>query len=303
MTKVYNFKVDVLCSNNNNSRPNRPSRARKRQARNLQHNTVQNNEGLYPPPGNGDKVCVGGGAGFIGSHIAKRLKLAGYYVIVVDWKENEFMTRDEFCDEFILDDLRKLEVACKACEGCTQVYNLAADMGGMGFICSNESVLAFNNTAISMNMLEGARRNGVKNFFYASSACVYNEAKQEDPANPGLIESDAWPARPQDVYGLEKLYAEEMALAYGDVTLRSTSASRVSTTSTALVEPGRVAARRHPLPFAARPLRPPSTLKCGAMDCRHDPSRSSTTASRESCASCSPTVMSPSTWDPQKWST
>lgn len=167
------------------------------------------------PPGEGKKVCIGGGAGFIGSHIAKRLKENGYYVICVDWKKNEFMENDEFCNEFILDDLRKLEVACNACVGCTQVYNLAADMGGMGFIVSNESVLAFNNTAISMNMLEAARRNGVKDFFYSSSACVYNEAKQEDPANPGLIESDAWPARPQDMYGLEKLYAEEMALAYG----------------------------------------------------------------------------------------
>merc|ERR1719261_895662 len=167
------------------------------------------------PQGEGKKVCVGGGAGFIGSHIAKRLKENGWYVVVVDWKENEFMEKSEFCDEFVLDDLRKLEVACKACEGCTQVYNLAADMGGMGFICSNESVLAFNNTAISMNMLEAARRNGVKDFFYSSSACVYNEAKQEDPENLGLIESDAWPARPQDMYGLEKLYSEEMALAYG----------------------------------------------------------------------------------------
>jgi GDP-D-mannose 3',5'-epimerase len=167
------------------------------------------------PPGNGTKVCVGGGAGFIGSHIAKRLKEAGYHVTVVDWKRNEFMENDEFCDVFILDDLRKLEVAVKACEGCQQVYNLAADMGGMGFIVSNESVLAFNNTAISMNMLEAARRGGAKDFFYSSSACVYNEAKQEDPDNPGLVESDAWPARPQDMYGLEKLYAEEMALAYG----------------------------------------------------------------------------------------
>merc|ERR1712085_200668 len=93
-------------------------------------------------------------------------------------------------------DLRKLDVAIKGCEGCKYVYNLAADMGGMGFICSNESVLAFNNTAISMNMLEAARRGGATNFFYASSACVYNEAKQEDVSNPGLIESDAWPARP-----------------------------------------------------------------------------------------------------------
>merc|ERR1712029_1337222 len=77
--------------------------------------------------------------------------------------------------------------------------------------------------AISMNMLEAARRNNVKDFFYSSSACVYNEAKQEDPANPGPLEGDAWPARPQDMYGLEKLYAEEMALAYGrdfDINIR-----------------------------------------------------------------------------------
>ena len=167
------------------------------------------------PEGNGVRVCVGGGAGFIGSHIAKRLKNAGYHVTCVDWKQNEFMAVEEFCDDFILGDLRKLEVAVKACAGCVHVYNLAADMGGMGFIVSNESVLAFNNTAISMNMLEAARRGGAERFFYASSACVYNEAKQEDPANPGLIESDAWPARPQDMYGLEKLYSEEMALAYG----------------------------------------------------------------------------------------
>lgn len=167
------------------------------------------------PPGEGTKVCIGGGAGFIGSHIAKRLKNAGYDVTVVDWKRNEFMKEDEFCNTFILGDLRKLDIACKACKDCTYVYNLAADMGGMGFIVSNESVLSFNNTAISMNMLEAARRNNVKNFFYASSACVYNEAKQEDPENPGLVEADAWPARPQDMYGLEKLYSEEMALAYG----------------------------------------------------------------------------------------
>jgi len=167
------------------------------------------------PPGEGAKVCIGGGAGFIGSHIAKRLKENGYHVTVVDWKKNEFMEDDDYCDVFIHEDLRKLEVAIKGAVGCKYVYNLAADMGGMGFICSNESVLAFNNTAISMNMLEAARRGGATNFFYASSACVYNESKQEDVSNPGLIESDAWPARPQDMYGLEKLYSEEMALAYG----------------------------------------------------------------------------------------
>lgn len=94
----------------------------------------ENHRPFELPPGNGAKVCVGGGAGFIGSHIARRLKAAGYYVVVVDWKRNEFMAESEFCDEFVHDDLRKLEVACRACAGCTQVYNLAADMGGMGFI-------------------------------------------------------------------------------------------------------------------------------------------------------------------------
>jgi GDP-D-mannose 3',5'-epimerase len=125
------------------------------------------------------------------------------------------MSDDEFCNEFILGDLRKLSTAVTSCKDCKYVYNLAADMGGMGFIESNQSVLTFNNTAISMNMVEAARRCGATHFFYSSSACVYNEAKQEDVANPGLVESDAWPARPQDMYGLEKLYSEEMALAYG----------------------------------------------------------------------------------------
>jgi len=168
------------------------------------------------PPGNGTRVCVGGGAGFIGSHIAKRLKNAGYYVICVDWVKNEFMEESDFCSEFVLGDLRKLDVAISACSSCLHIYNLAADMGGMGFIESNQSVLTYNNTSISMNMLEAARRAKATSFFYSSSACVYNEQKQEDPANPGLVESDAWPARPQDMYGLEKLYSEEMAKAYGN---------------------------------------------------------------------------------------
>jgi len=168
-----------------------------------------------PSPPKSVRVCIGGGAGFIGSHIAKRMKQAGYWVRCVDWVRNEFMEDDDFCDEFVLGDLRKLDVSIAACDTCSHVFNLAADMGGMGFIESNQSVLTFNNTAISMNMIEAARRAGSTHFFYSSSACVYNEAKQEDPNNPGLIESDAWPARPQDMYGLEKLYSEEMVLAYG----------------------------------------------------------------------------------------
>ncbi|CAE7685273.1 unnamed protein product [Symbiodinium microadriaticum] len=130
------------------------------------------------------KVCVGGGAGFIGSHIAKRLKEAGCYVVCADWKDNEFMEPTEFCDEFLKLDLRLLENCLIATKGCQHVYNLAADMGGMGFIVSNQAVLLYNNTMISFNMLEAARQNGAKRYFYSSTACVYNEDLQTDPSNP-----------------------------------------------------------------------------------------------------------------------
>jgi len=161
------------------------------------------------------KVCVCGGAGFIGSHIAKRLLEEGHYVVVADWVDTEFWRLDEFCSEFHKVDLRILKNCMKVTKGCDWVFNLAADMGGMGFIQSNESVLMFNNTLVSSNCLEASRRNNVARYFYSSSACVYNEKKQLDPNNPGLVETDAWPAWPQDTYGLEKLYAEEMCLAYG----------------------------------------------------------------------------------------
>merc|ERR1719203_1889928 len=160
-------------------------------------------------------VCVGGGAGFIGSHLARRLRDEGCYVIVADRKINEFMESNEYCDKFYLKDLRSLQNCIEVTAGCDEVYNLAADMGGMGFIQSNESVLMFNNTMISSNMLEASRRNKVARYFYSSSACCYNEKKQLDVDNPGLKEHDAWPAWPQDTYGLEKLYAEEMTMIYG----------------------------------------------------------------------------------------
>jgi GDP-D-mannose 3',5'-epimerase len=88
-------------------------------------------------------------------------------------------------------------------------------MGGMGFIQSNHSVIFYNNTMISFNVCEAARTCGAKKMFYASSACVYNESKQEAEANPGLVEADAWPAKPQDAYGLEKLCSEELYKHYG----------------------------------------------------------------------------------------
>jgi len=161
------------------------------------------------------RILVAGGAGFIGSHLARRLKKEGHHVVVADWVENKYFPQEEFCSEFLLLDLRELSNCLKATQGCDWVYNLAADMGGMGFIQSNHSVILYNNTMISFNMVEAARRNGVKRFFYSSSACVYPEYRQLDPSNPGLKESDAWPAEPQDAYGLEKLVSEELCKYYG----------------------------------------------------------------------------------------
>jgi GDP-D-mannose 3',5'-epimerase len=161
------------------------------------------------------RILVAGGGGFIGSHLARRMKAEGHWVRIVDWIENQYFERSEICDEFLELDLRSPENCLKACEGCDWVFDLAADMGGMGFIQSNHSVILYNNTMISFNLVEMARRAGVKRFFYSSSACIYPEHKQLDPENPGLKESDAWPAAPQDAYGLEKIATEELCKYYG----------------------------------------------------------------------------------------
>jgi len=160
------------------------------------------------------RVCIGGGAGFIGSHLAKRLKAEGAYVVCADWKRNEFMKEEEFCNKFVLCDLREKKNCMEVTKDCDEVYNLAADMGGMGFIQSNHSVILYNNTMISFNMLEAARLNGVKLFFFSSSACVYPEHLQTEAKIINLKEEDAWPSQPQDAYGIEKIVTEELAMHY-----------------------------------------------------------------------------------------
>ncbi|KAG8457943.1 hypothetical protein KFE25_012009 [Diacronema lutheri] len=160
------------------------------------------------------KICVAGAGGFIGSHLAKRLKNEGHWVRAVDWKENEYMEQADFCDEFVKVDLRELENCKLAVAGCDWVFNLAADMGGMGFIQSNHSRILYNSAMISFQMAEAARCAGVKRFWYASSACIYPEFKQLKEEVAGLKESDAWPAQPQDAYGLEKLVSEELLIHY-----------------------------------------------------------------------------------------
>lgn len=161
------------------------------------------------------RVLVTGAGGFIGGHLAKRLMEDGNFVVGCDWKENEYFARNEFCNEFLLLDLRSKDNCMKACADCEDVYNLAADMGGMGFIQSNHSVILYNNAMISFNMIEAARISGAKRFYYASSACIYPEGEQLDTKNPGLKEGSAWPAQPQDAYGLEKLASEQLAIHYG----------------------------------------------------------------------------------------
>ena len=123
-----------------------------------------------------------------------------------------FESQEEmFCDEFILADLRLFENCQKVLKGCDHCFNLAADMGGMGFIQSNHSVIFYNNVMISFNMMEACRVEDVTRVFYASSACIYPEGAQlTTELSAGLKESDAWPAQPQDAYGLEKLASEEV---------------------------------------------------------------------------------------------
>lgn len=167
--------------------------------------------------GKGDKpiVCVAGGGGFIGSHIAKRLYEDGHFVICADWKNNEYFELNQFCDKFFLVDLREPKNCKLATKGAEWVFNLAADMGGMGFIQSNHSVIVYNNTLITLHVLEACRFNGAKRLFYASSACAYPEHIQSDEKTMvGLKEEHAWPAAPQDLYGLEKLYGEEAHIGY-----------------------------------------------------------------------------------------
>jgi GDP-D-mannose 3',5'-epimerase len=157
-------------------------------------------------------VC--GAGGFIASHLVKRLKAEGYWVLGVDIKRPEFSASG--ANEFRLLDLRAPESCVKALaiEGGRpdEVYQLAADMGGMGFIHSAESEIMRNNALINLHMIDAAAQAGVPRYFFSSSVCIYRDMV---PGEPQLTETDAYPALPDNEYGWEKLYAERTALAYG----------------------------------------------------------------------------------------
>jgi len=160
------------------------------------------------------RVVVCGAGGFIGGHLVKRLKREGFWVRGVDLKEHEYART--MADEFILDDLRNQDAARRAVEGVEEVYQLAADMGGAGYIFTGEhdAEVMHNSATINLNILEYGRLAGVKKFFYSSSACIYPKYNQLDPANPVCSEDSAYPAAPDSEYGWEKLFSERLYLAY-----------------------------------------------------------------------------------------
>jgi len=158
------------------------------------------------------RVLVTGAGGFIGHHLVTFLKERGHWVRGVDLKKPEFTDVD--ADEFLLLDLRDPAAAREAVDGVDEVYALAADMGGMGFISSNYARILFNNAMINLNTIEAARAAGVQRYLYSSSACIYPEYRQTDADVTPLKESDAYPALPQDSYGWEKLISEKLAEYY-----------------------------------------------------------------------------------------
>ena len=158
------------------------------------------------------RVLVTGAGGFIGSHLVTYLKDRGYWVRGVDLKYPEFSETDG--DEFQIGDLRRWENCLKATEGIDEVYALAADMGGMGFISCHHAEILHNNSLINIHTLDAARENGVKRYLYTSSACIYPEHLQEDTNVTPLKEDDAYPAMPQDAYGWEKLVTERLCTHY-----------------------------------------------------------------------------------------
>lgn len=163
------------------------------------------------------KVIVLGGGGFIGGHLGKRLKNEGCYVRIADIKNHEYFDHQEICNEFILADLRDPKaVELVIGEGYDEVYQLAADMGGAGYIFTgeNDANVMHNSALINLNVVHECVKKNIKKVFYSSSACMYPEHNQLDADNPNCEESSAYPANPDSEYGWEKLFSERLYFAF-----------------------------------------------------------------------------------------
>ena len=156
------------------------------------------------------RALVTGAGGFIGNHLVSFLRKQGFWVRGVDLKHPEYSESE--ANEFETLDLRRAEHCLRATENIDEVYALAADMGGMGFISAHHAEILRNNSLMSIHTLDAARENGVSRYLYTSSACVYPEYRQMETNVAPLKEEDAYPALPQDAYGWEKLVTERLAI-------------------------------------------------------------------------------------------
>jgi nucleoside-diphosphate-sugar epimerase len=161
------------------------------------------------------RSLVTGAGGFIGSHLVKRLKREGFWVRGVDLKYPEFSETE--ADDFVIGDLRDPQICRQvADQRFAEVYQLAADMGGAGFVFTgeNDADIMHNSALINLNILEACHRRNIKRIFYSSSACIYPEYNQRDPDNPNCAEDSAYPANPDSEYGWEKLFSERLYLSF-----------------------------------------------------------------------------------------